>query len=472
MLRRLRVEHGPLMFHQSGGCCDGSSPMCFPAGEFITGDADVLLPYRLGVGVFATSGATLLSAAFVRSLWQANLPPLSLSYSLTFGAMLTLFPLWAARSSLADQLTWPYPIGALGWIDSFLRSMGMIVFSPQPATGLLIAAALLLWSRAAFLAGLVGWVAGVATAMLIERLGVTGLWLLSAHSYFLGGMMLGAAFFLPGRAALVAAAAAGACASLLSFVIQHALSGTGWAFMPLPALLTVWISLAALSRREENHPLVNNGRRDLPPGAQAGPIRRRCAAVDGAGRRPAENRPGFRRRAQPPRSMAARSRLRTSARVRRRQPDFGNAGPRPSCRRRRAGHRRRRRQSAWRHELRSELGQPRRHSHGPGRLCGAGPSAPRKRDGCAREPRGDRRSSRQDREFRPFAGAASALAGATNPRAGRADGPFPPRQLPRRGRRAALPVACVRGPAPRRPVAPSPRSPTSPVGLCAAPMAC
>ncbi len=43
LLRRLTVEHGPLMFHQSGGCCDGSSPMCFPAGEFITGPADVLL---------------------------------------------------------------------------------------------------------------------------------------------------------------------------------------------------------------------------------------------------------------------------------------------------------------------------------------------------------------------------------------------------------------------------------------------
>ena len=43
MLRELREEHGPLMFHQSGGCCDGSSPMCFPQGDFITGDADVLL---------------------------------------------------------------------------------------------------------------------------------------------------------------------------------------------------------------------------------------------------------------------------------------------------------------------------------------------------------------------------------------------------------------------------------------------
>jgi uncharacterized protein (DUF779 family) len=43
LLRSLWAEHGPLMFHQSGGCCDGSSPMCFPAGEFITSDQDVLL---------------------------------------------------------------------------------------------------------------------------------------------------------------------------------------------------------------------------------------------------------------------------------------------------------------------------------------------------------------------------------------------------------------------------------------------
>jgi uncharacterized protein (DUF779 family) len=43
LLRRLTEQHGPLMFHQSGGCCDGSSPMCFPDGEFITSDADIHL---------------------------------------------------------------------------------------------------------------------------------------------------------------------------------------------------------------------------------------------------------------------------------------------------------------------------------------------------------------------------------------------------------------------------------------------
>ncbi|KAA9393774.1 DUF779 domain-containing protein [Kocuria coralli] len=43
LLRELWHRHGPLMFHQSGGCCDGSAPMCFAAGEFRTGTADVLL---------------------------------------------------------------------------------------------------------------------------------------------------------------------------------------------------------------------------------------------------------------------------------------------------------------------------------------------------------------------------------------------------------------------------------------------
>ncbi|MFL6022195.1 MAG: DUF779 domain-containing protein [Marmoricola sp.] len=53
LLRRLVDQHGPLMFHQSGGCCDGSSPMCFPQGDFITSEADVLLA-ELDVGLVRT----------------------------------------------------------------------------------------------------------------------------------------------------------------------------------------------------------------------------------------------------------------------------------------------------------------------------------------------------------------------------------------------------------------------------------
>ena len=43
LLRQLTAEHGKLMFHQSGGCCDGSAPMCFPIGMFIVGPSDVRL---------------------------------------------------------------------------------------------------------------------------------------------------------------------------------------------------------------------------------------------------------------------------------------------------------------------------------------------------------------------------------------------------------------------------------------------
>lgn len=43
LIESLRAKYGGVMFHQSGGCCDGSSPMCYPQGEFLVGGADVLL---------------------------------------------------------------------------------------------------------------------------------------------------------------------------------------------------------------------------------------------------------------------------------------------------------------------------------------------------------------------------------------------------------------------------------------------
>jgi len=43
VLNELRFKHGALMFHQSGGCCDGSSPMCYADGDFIVGSSDVWL---------------------------------------------------------------------------------------------------------------------------------------------------------------------------------------------------------------------------------------------------------------------------------------------------------------------------------------------------------------------------------------------------------------------------------------------
>jgi len=58
LIEWLKAQHGDLMFHQSGGCCDGSSPMCYPRGEFRIGGQDVLLgeiggcPFYIGAAQF------------------------------------------------------------------------------------------------------------------------------------------------------------------------------------------------------------------------------------------------------------------------------------------------------------------------------------------------------------------------------------------------------------------------------------
>lgn len=52
IVNQLRERYGELMFHQSGGCCDGSQPMCFEKGEFRTGDSDVLLGQIAGCDFF------------------------------------------------------------------------------------------------------------------------------------------------------------------------------------------------------------------------------------------------------------------------------------------------------------------------------------------------------------------------------------------------------------------------------------
>jgi uncharacterized protein (DUF779 family) len=58
LIRTLKDIHGPVMFHQSGGCCDGSAPMCFALGDFKTGAQDILLgeiegsPFYIGRAQF------------------------------------------------------------------------------------------------------------------------------------------------------------------------------------------------------------------------------------------------------------------------------------------------------------------------------------------------------------------------------------------------------------------------------------
>jgi uncharacterized protein (DUF779 family) len=62
LIEKLRAIHGDLIFHQSGGCCDGSAPMCYPKGEFRVGGQDV----RLG----AIAGCDFFMGAAQFEYWQ------------------------------------------------------------------------------------------------------------------------------------------------------------------------------------------------------------------------------------------------------------------------------------------------------------------------------------------------------------------------------------------------------------------
>lgn len=55
LIREIRRDHPHILFHQSGGCCDGSSPMCYPADDYIVGDNDVKLGEIDGVPVYISA---------------------------------------------------------------------------------------------------------------------------------------------------------------------------------------------------------------------------------------------------------------------------------------------------------------------------------------------------------------------------------------------------------------------------------
>lgn len=64
LLRTIYSIHGALMFHQSGGCCDGSSPMCYQAGEFRVGGSDVLLGELQVAGIPESIGFWMSASQF------------------------------------------------------------------------------------------------------------------------------------------------------------------------------------------------------------------------------------------------------------------------------------------------------------------------------------------------------------------------------------------------------------------------
>lgn len=210
--------------------------------------------------------AAVMATAIKGALEPTPLPALAWAYCLVVPMFFAFFPEWALRSVVA--MPWgPPPAAPFDWIVALLRGLGAIVFVPTPLAGMLVAAALLWWSRLGFLLGLVGWAAGVLTAQGFLGLGETYYWLPASYNFLIAGMALGAVQFLPSRASIVIAACAGAFASVVALALQVALEGSPTAYLPIASGITVWIGIGAL--RVARGDLIHRNREPMLPPEEA-----------------------------------------------------------------------------------------------------------------------------------------------------------------------------------------------------------
>ncbi|MDI1312937.1 urea transporter [Prosthecobacter sp.] len=221
------------------------------AVAWITRGSALAAPAIWGILAVVTVYTLLLSAA----LWhwfplRAGLPPLSVAFVVVFGTLLTFFPHWAAGTLLLDMGLPNEP--ALPFvITAFLRSMGTILFLPNVWAGLAVTLAILVWSRVAMINAIAGYAGGILIVKLLEACGLQWLGWFAGHNYLLAGMALGAVYFVPSWSSLALAFVAGAVAALHVAAVQHFLRGSGWEYLPLPYLLTIWSMLCCLRLREK-----------------------------------------------------------------------------------------------------------------------------------------------------------------------------------------------------------------------------
>lgn len=204
----------------------------------------------IGTNIALVLSAVLVASVIALALKQitrsANLPPLVWGHVLASAMMFTLFPDWTVMAAegwgaLAAEVS---DVAALP--AAMLRSVGGFFFLPSIVTGGVIAALILAWSRAMFLAGVVAWLSGAAVSILLASLGVTFFWAPVSYNFFLVGMALGAAYFLPTASSLVLAVFAGILTALFASVIQVVTGGSAVSYLPFPFLSVVWVGIIVL----------------------------------------------------------------------------------------------------------------------------------------------------------------------------------------------------------------------------------
>jgi murein DD-endopeptidase MepM/ murein hydrolase activator NlpD len=189
----------------------------------------------------------LFGTVFAEQLLRgSDLPPMILAYCLTATMLFTLAPL--SVHIAATHFQWPAhgytPMAEFGAV--FVEAMGAFVFLPSVQSGLVICALLAVYSPTMFLAGVLGWIAGALTALALQQFGIVFSWQLPSFNFFLAGMAVGSAFFVPSRGSLAAAVCAGAVAALVAAFLQNLLLVPGLSFLPIPFLTSLYVMLLSL----------------------------------------------------------------------------------------------------------------------------------------------------------------------------------------------------------------------------------
>lgn len=247
-----------------GGGLKANAFLTAIAVAWLTAATGVSLQVQIAVAVGAAAAASILAAAIMRELKDTDLPSLVWAYCLVTGMLFVIFPSWTLLAVNATEPWFP-PADALGWVSAYFRSLGATLFSPTLGAGLVVAIAILLWSRAVFVTGTIGWIAGAIAAHGFQNLGVTYYWLPTSYNFFIAGIGLGAVFFLPGRARLLLGAAGGCGASLFAVVLQHLFPGSAFAYLPISSALTIWIGIGAFALAGNRSVVWRNLSPRLPP---------------------------------------------------------------------------------------------------------------------------------------------------------------------------------------------------------------
>ena len=231
---------------------------------WMTGSLAIPLGQQVLLAGAAAALAALVAAAVTRLLSKSLVPALLWGYCLVAAMLFTVCPQCTVLSAKAMP-AWPQPADALEWTTSFLRAIGSLMYSADPVAGLFVGLAILLWSRTMFICGVVAWASGALVALGFQQMHLVYDWRPLSYNYFLAGMAMGAALFLPGRASLLVAAATGAVAAFFGLVLQYALQWSAASYLPMSAAFAIWVGIGALTLAGEQSPIWRNTAHDSPP---------------------------------------------------------------------------------------------------------------------------------------------------------------------------------------------------------------